>query len=136
MQAVLYGSLNSIVEVDVDLMPGFHHVQARTFLPGLTQWSSRTHAKRLGLIAGRDANRGVHIQRDHNCGLAAELRLDFLLHGSEVRVHVQKEPVDLLGGLSRGRHEGSRIAQLGNKKRKLVNAARPMLYEGTGRGEN
>jgi hypothetical protein len=34
-----------------------------------------------------------------------------LLHGSEVRVHVQEKPVDLLAGLSDEGHDGKRIAQ-------------------------
>src|SRR5882724_3378057 len=118
MQAVLYCVFNSIVEIYVDLMPGFHHVQARAFFSSFTQRRSRSHAERLGFVAGGNANRGVDIKRDHNRGLAAKLRLDLLLHGSEVRVHVQEEPVNLLGGLS-GRHEGNNVTQKENKRRKI-----------------
>src|SRR5258708_5182084 len=117
MQAALHRLLDLVVVVHIEFMPCFHHIKMRTSLLRLAELRSRTHAKGLGLITGRDANSRINIYRHNHRRFSLKPRLFLLLHRSEVRIHVDKEPVDLLRGLAIYGHEINSLTGIANKKR-------------------
>src|SRR5258708_22480494 len=117
METVLHRFLDSVVVVHINFMPCFHHIKMRTSLLCLAKLRSRTHAKSLGLITGRDANSRINVDRYNHRRFSLKPRLFLLLHRSEVRIHVDKEPVDLLRGLAIDGHEINSLTGIANKKR-------------------
>src|SRR5882724_7249237 len=97
-------------------MPGHHHIQVRTLLPCFAQCSSGTYAKCLGFVTCSDADRRIRIHRYNRRRLPAKVGLDLLLHRGKVRIHVQKEPIDLFRYWSGARHEEAKITRIENKK--------------------
>jgi len=58
MQALIFHRLlDLLMVVDVNLMPGYHHIQVRTLLPRFPQSSSGTYTECLGFITGGNADR-------------------------------------------------------------------------------